>query len=104
MELGAWTLMGEVSGGRNGQDDALHALGELNWRDSTEHWFGYGQLRTLKQRTAGNGWEGAFQSVLGVEWAPDTHWTLSAEWVQNLQRGMNDSRDASIRLQARYRF
>ena len=104
MELGAWTLMGEFSSGRNGQDDALHALGELSWRDSTEHWFGYGQLRTLKQRTAGNGWEGSFQSVLGVEWAPDTHWTLSAEWVQNLQGGMNDSREASIRLQARYRF
>jgi hypothetical protein len=104
IEVGAWTLMGELSGGRNGQDDALEALGELSWRDSTEHWFGYGQLRTLKQRLAGSGWEGAFQSVLGVEWAPDNHWTLSAEWVQNLQRGAVGSRDASIRLQARYRF
>ena len=104
LELGAWTLMGEVSGGNNGSDDALHMIGELNWRDPTEQWFGYGQLRTLKEKNSGTGWEGTSQSVLGVKWTPDRHWTMSAEWVQNLERTSNGSRDASIRLQMRYRF
>ena len=104
LELGAWTLMGEVSGGNNGSDDALHMLGELNWRDPTEQWFGYGQLRTMKVKNSATGWEGTSQSVLGVEWAPDRHWTMSAEWVQNLERTSSGSRDASIRLQMRYRF
>jgi hypothetical protein len=104
LEFGAWTLMGEVSGGSNDSNDAVHALGELNWRDPTERWFGYGQLRTQKQRSSTTGWEGPFQSVLGVEWAPDRHWTLSAEWVQNLEQSPSGSRDTTMRLQARYRF
>ena len=104
LEFGAWTLMGEVSGGNNGSNDALHMLGELNWRDPTEQWFGYGQLRTLKEKKSATGWEGKTESVLGVEWAPDVHWTMSAEWVQNLERTSSGSRDTSIRLQMRYRF
>jgi hypothetical protein len=104
LEFGAWTLMGEVSGGNNGSNDALHMLGELNWRDPTEQWFGYGQLRTLKEKKSATGWEGKTESVLGVEWAPDVHWTMSAEWVQNLERTSSGSRDTSIRFQMRYRF
>ena len=104
LEFGAWTLMGEMSGGNNGSDDALHMIGELNWRDPTERWFGYGQLRTQKAKNSTTGWEGSSESVLGVEWAPDRHWTMSAEWVQNLERTSSGSRDATMRLQMRYRF
>jgi hypothetical protein len=104
LDFGAWTLMGEVSGGNNGSNDALHMIGELNWRDPSEQWFGYGQLRTLKEKNSATGWEGKTESVLGVEWAPDRHWTMSAEWVQNLERTSSGSRDASIRFQMRYRF
>jgi len=104
VEFGSFTLMGEVSGGTNAGVDALHVLGELNWRDPAERWFAYGQLRAMRQKPAAAGWTGPFQSALGLEWAPDRHWTLSAEWVQNLQETPNGSRDAAIRLQARYRF
>ena len=103
VEWGAWTLMGELSGGTNAGDDALNGLCELNWRSPAESWFGYGQLRTQRQRTGG-AWSGPVQSALGVEWAPDSHWTLSAEWVQNLRASANGSREASIRFQAMYRF
>ncbi len=104
VEFGGWTLMGEVSGGTNAGSDAVHALGELNWRDPSARWFGYGQVRSMRQKARGEGWSGPLQSVLGVEWAPDRHWTLSAEWVQDLRETANGSRDAAIRLQVRYRF
>ncbi len=104
LEFGAWTLMGEVSGGSNDSNDAIHALGELSWRDPTEDWFVYGQLRTQKQESSVTGWGGPFQSALGIEWAPDRHWILSAEWVQNLEKTSTGSRDTIVRLQARYRF
>jgi hypothetical protein len=104
LEFGAWTLMGEVSGGKNDSNDAMHALLELNWRNPSEQWFWYGQLRTQQERSITTGWDGPLESVIGLKWSPDRHWTLSTEWVQNLERTTTGSREASIRLQMRYRF
>ena len=104
VEWGNWTLMGEVSGGNNGAADAIQFLGDLSWRDPDLDWFLYGQLQINKQRGDAVGWSGTTQTNLGVDWTPDRHWTLSAQWVQNLEPAANGQRDAMIRFQARYRF
>ena len=104
IERGSWTFMGEVSGGDNDDDSAIQFLGDVSWRDPEQKWFLYGQLQVNKQRSAASGWFGTTQTNLGVEWAPDQHWTLSAQWVQNLEPAANGQRDALIQMQARYRF
>jgi len=103
-DFGAWTLMGEVSGGKNDANDAMHALLEFNWRNPSEHWLWYGQLRTQREQNITTGWDGPVESAMGFKWSPDRHWTLSTEWVQNLERTMTGSRETSIRFQMRYRF
>jgi len=104
VEWQAWTLMGELSVGRNEGTDILHALGTLSWQTADETIQCYGQLKTLQLRDAAAAAGSQTQTVLGVDWAADRHWTLSAQWVQNLERPANGSREAAIRLQARYRF
>lgn len=104
IEFDAYTLMGEFSTGKNESDDAMHGLIELSWQNSTEEWFGYGQVRMQKQQTSANGWQGPLQSALGIKYSSFQNWILSAELVNDLEKTTSGSRDTTISFQMRYRF
>ena len=95
-------LLGEISIGRNDDDDVINALVELNSQNMVETLTGYMQARIFTQRFD-MGWNDAMSLAWGLRFTPDTHWALSAQYEQNLTV-FQGSRDGVLSLQLRYRF
>ena len=95
-------LLGELSVGRNDDDDVVNALVEVNSQNAVETLTGYMQARIFTQRFD-PGWDDAVSLVWGVRFTPDTHWALSAQYEQNITV-FQGSRDGVLSLQLRYRF
>ncbi|MDG2423687.1 MAG: hypothetical protein P8M22_06900 [Phycisphaerales bacterium] len=96
-------VMSQMSFGLDNDDTVINSLVELGWKPFSEGLMVYLQLRQ-DSRQFEQDWSTQVQTRLGFEWAPDRHWVLSAEWVQNLVNFEDQPADATIRLQARYRF
>ena len=95
-------LLGEVSLGRNDDDDVVNALVELNSQNTVETVTGYMQARIFTQRFD-TGWNDAISLAWGLRFTPDAHWALSTQYEQNLTV-FQGSRDGVLSLQLRYRF
>ena len=101
---GTLTWMGEVSVGSDEGQDVLNALLEVDWEDSSESWLVYGQAKLFSQDFADRGWDDQFTLVAGTRWRPDSRWTLSVQWQQDLTSFDSASRDGAFIAQARLRF
>jgi hypothetical protein len=99
-------LMAEMSFGTDADDTIVNSLIEMNWRPPAGDVLVYLQVRQDSRQfdAAAAGWSTRVQTRLGFQWAPDNHWVLSGEWVQNLANFEERPSDTTYRLQARYRF
>ena len=96
-------LLGEVSVGETDSEDTVHLLAEINATNRRETILVYHQLRWIHQRVT-TGWDDMGSSALGIRYAPDTHWALSAQFTQELWQLARRPTDQIFSLQLRYRF
>ncbi len=96
-------LLAEASYGRDYNQDVFNGLAEVNWNNADDRWFAYAQARTFTQRFAG-GWASATQSVVGMRYRSNTHWSFSAQYVQDIDTLFDSAHDAILTFQTRYRF
>ena len=99
-DLGPLTLRAEASGGETAGAAAFHGLGEVGWRDRSERWFVYGQIRHFDRAPRPT------TAALGLRYTPDRHWALSAEVLKPVRGGGGNAgaEAALFRTQLRYRF
>lgn len=102
-EIEQFTIMGEFSYGENKKSEVYNAILELDWHSPTESWLIYNQVVFFNNDTS-TGWDDSVINKLGVRWAPDTHWSFSGQWSQDLTAFGNAGRKAVFTIQARYRF
>ena len=98
-----FALLGEVSVGRDYNQDVCNALVELDWRSPGETFLVYLQTRCFAQRFAA-GWDDALSCALGARYNPDATWALSAQYTQDFTTFFRVPRDAVFSLQLRFRF
>ena len=96
-------VMLEATYGRDFIQELSNNLAEVNWRNCEESCFVYLQLLNFNQHFFGY-WSHAFESKLGVQWEPDTHWDVSFEYGQQIQNFHSATRTATLTAQGRYRF
>lgn len=101
--VGTVGILAEGSFGRDYNQDVFNGLVEINWSNAEDNWFVYTQARTFAQRFA-RGWDSATQSVAGVRYRPDNHWSFSVQYVQDIDSMLDARRDAMLTVQTRYRF
>ena len=101
--LGTVGLLAEASYGRDYHQDVFNGLAEINWNNADDKWFVYTQARVFAQRFA-RGWDSAVQSVVGMRYRPDNHWSFSVQYLQNIDSMFDARRDTILTVQTRYRF
>jgi hypothetical protein len=101
--FGSVGVLAEASFGRDYNQDVFNGLAEMNWSNPDDRWFVYTQARVFAQRFD-RGWDSAAQSVVGVRYRPDNHWSLSVQYSQDIETMSDAPRDGTIIVQTRYRF
>ncbi len=97
------TLMGEVSAGEDDGAEVINGLFELDWTNRDESLLVFDQLRVRNAKRAG-AWDEEVVNALGVRWAPDARWALSAQWMRGLDSFSGARRVNELALQVRFRF
>lgn len=93
----------ELSVGETNQQSTLNSVVELNWRNPTEQFLLYTQFFYYSQDSS-SGWSEYLQTTLGMRYAPDTHWAMSAQLGREVMGFSTTGRKTEFTLQARYRF
>jgi len=102
-QLGAWTLLGELSVGDDNDDSRTQAIAELNWVNNDESLMIYlqdvGRWRESSGKT-----DSQNRIALGAQYRPDNNWDLSTELRQDLETLPGAERAFTLVAQVRYRF
>ena len=101
-ELPLVTLRAELSGGRDGNDDVINGVAEIDWSNPDETILVYDQVQFFNTDGA-SGPQDAVKNHLGVRWTPDRHWALSVQWVQDLTVMLGNTAGV-YQFQLRFRF
>jgi hypothetical protein len=102
-QLGAWTLLGELSVGDDNDDARTQAIAELNWVNNDESLMVYLQDIGRWRESSGNT-DSLNRLALGAQYRPDNNWDLSAELRQDLEVFPDAERVFTLVAQVRYRF
>lgn len=102
-KLGPFTLLGELSIGRDEGREVFNTLAEVNWRTSHEDLLVYLQHRFFDVDTPTQD-DPSTSFTLGALWSPDTHWALSAAVQQDTDQPAGSVRGRRWIMQVRYRF
>lgn len=100
--FGRSSVTSEVSVGKNNDDDVLNALLEYNLSNRNESLNFYTQVLYLSTDLA-SGWARTINASLGVEYRPDTHLDLSAQYTRTMKNPL-DSNPSTLSIQFRYRL
>ncbi len=100
---GPFTIMGEVSLGRDPGTTIVNTVLEFDWHSKNETWLVYNQILYFNADLA-TGWDTNAINNLGVRWAPNNHWALSGQWSQDIVTFRGRPNFGVFALQARYRF
>ena len=100
--VGQFTMKGEVSVGRDFNQDVFNTLVEIDWRSVDESLHAYVQGIYLGQR--GSGWDEDVVTRIGVVWAVTRHFEISGQYSQDLRTYGGRPTDALFGIQARMRF
>lgn len=100
---GAFGVMAELGFGETDARGVSNNLIEVNWVNPDETVTLYLQARVLAQEFARR-WDEAASGALGVRWAPDNLWALSAQFSQDIEPFARNRRDSRISLQLRLRL
>ena len=96
------TVLGELSWGRDFDEEVVNALLEVNRElgmDSTVYLQGRRFGREWK-----DDWDHATTLALGIRYAPDAHWSVDLQVERELHTFGPKSRDARMAAQLRYRY
>ncbi len=102
--LGPFTFLTEFSVGKDDGKEIISALFEIDVHNPNEKLLAYFQLATLSHHLDHQDWDSMIQSFLGLKFTPDNHWTISAQWRQDLDVFDNSQRGSVMEAQLRYRF
>ncbi len=100
---GPFTVMGDVSIGRDPGTSVVNTVFEIDWHNRHETWLVYNQMLFFNLDLP-TGWDTNAINVLGVRWTPDNHWALSGQWSQDITSFAGNSSTGVFALQVRYRF
>ena len=104
MYMGLYGVFSEISAGSTADETTVDTLFEVNWRNSNETWLLYAQGLFRFQDSPAQ-WNEDLSMNVGVKYAPDSHWTFSAEVTQEFERfSRRAPEDTIMAVQARYRF
>ena len=101
----AWHRMeflGEFSRGKDFDDDVTSSLAEVNMYSKDTTWFFYGQLRHSEIDSAST--DHITSATIGWKFEPDNHWSVSADYIHELNARARLDRQRIVRAQLRYRF
>lgn len=101
--LGPIGLLTEISAGETESATTLNTLFEVNQSNRRETLLFYQQFRYIRQQVPGT-WDDYSALHVGIRYAPDTHWALSAQWRQDLWQLASNPVHEVFSLQLRYRF
>ncbi|MCK5942371.1 MAG: hypothetical protein KAI24_10410 [Planctomycetes bacterium] len=102
-QVGAWTLLGELSTGDDDGDARTQTIAEVNWVNQDETMMLYLQDVGRWQERGGST-DSANRLGLGVLYRPDGRWDVSAELRQDLEAFRGADRTFTFVAQLRYRF
>ncbi len=97
-------VLAEASYGRDYNQDVFNGLAELNWNNRDETWFAYTQANVFAQRFYRGGWDSEVQSIWGIRYRPNTHWSYSFQYTQQVETLFDGPDNSIIMFQTRYRF
>lgn len=97
-----YTLKGELSVGRDFNQDVVNSLVEIDWRSADESLHAYLQGIYLGQR--GSGWDKDIEARIGMVWVLDPHFEISAQYSQDLKTYGDRPTDSMFTIQSRIRF
>ncbi len=103
-----FTLLGQVSGGRDFDQEVFNTIVEVNWTSPDEKLTAYLQALYLGQ-DGHFGWDEDVQTRLGVVWKFHHEWSLSGEWRHDYLRYLEETaglhrNDDTWSLQLRWTF
>ena len=101
--LRSTSFLAELSAGRDYSQDVVNALLELDWHDPSEQTLLYLQGLSFNQRFD-SGWVDEFSIVGGVRYAPDRHWSLSAQVTRQITNFADANDNTVFAVQLRHRF
>ncbi len=101
--LGRAGILADVSFGRDDSRDIANGLLELNWHTGSERFGPYFQARYFSQRSTA-GWDVEAQGLVGAQYNPDTHWSLSAQYQHDVVTFDAAPRAGVMSFQVRYRL
>lgn len=105
---GVYGVLAESAYGEDSGPDGVarrtvvNALAEVNRTNSDDRVLTYFQGRLFSHETAA-GWSRQVNGALGIRFAVDRHWSVSAEYSQRLP-GSDRAQERALRLQLRHRF
>lgn len=93
----------EASAGKNGETDIKTGTLEWNLRNTNETRLTYAQLVSFAKKSD-NTWEENLKAIIGIRYAPDTHWSFSAQVNHDLEALSCSTKETVSSLQIRYRL
>ena len=100
--FGDWTLLGELSGGRDERQEVVNSFLAVKWDPVESSFRGWAQLRTFFQRSSA--WQEAVSAVAGLRFSPSPLWGLGIQVEQDLTRFDRGENLTSLAVQLRIRL
>ncbi len=99
----AFTLMGELSTGKDESTNVFNSLLELDWQSPYETSLLYLQFKRFSRENP-QGWDDKNNLAIGARYEPDNHWQLDAQLSGDLSTMGSAAKHQVLGLQVRYRF
>lgn len=97
-------IFAEISLGNNNNLDVRNGLLEWNITNNRNSWLYYTQLSYLSNDTAVGATDEALQGVLGIQYIPDPHWDVSAQYSRDMSVFGTAQHQTLFSAQLRYRY
>jgi hypothetical protein len=102
--FGRHGIFAELSFGENNDLDVRNALVEWNIANNRESLLYYTQFSYLSNDLISGTSDEALQGILGIQYTPDTHWDISAQYGRNLSVMGTAKHQTLFGVQLRYRY
>ncbi len=99
-----FSILAEVSLGKDDNIEKIHSLLEFDLQDNTEKFLGYVQLKDSSRHIKGQSWDSIRQISVGTRYTPNRFWVLSGQWTHDFEVFDGAKRASVLAVQLRYRF
>lgn len=102
-DLGAFSLMGEISAGDDEGRNVVNSIYEIDWSVREGVWNWFLQLQSTRSKPDDT-WATTSNAFLGVRYVPDSRWALSTQWKRGVDGPEGGPRADVVMLQFRFRY